>query len=249
MLGEDGLGPENPNEEEEQNVTEQSSGIVQFRMQPRGNNGLHEADREEEERQQLRLSRRRQDGEQRQSTPHLQGQSGEASFHAQGDVEYGGQIWEQEGLGRASQGPADDYHGDVRPRVHHRMQGGGDLPGQPGFGRNWPRAVGYPPDFHRGMPQGERTGRPLVKPERYDGGEDWITYLHHFEWCAELNGWSESEKARFLTVSVTGTARQVLAGVERDRLRDYGTVVQILRSRFDPIGRMELHRIQLKNRV
>ena len=78
---------------------------------------------------------------------------------------------------------------------------------------------------------------------------DWNTYIQHFEWCAELNGWSEREMARYLIVSVTGTARQVLAGVNRERLNDYRLVVQILRSRFDPIGRMELHRIQLKNRV
>ena len=51
------------------------------------------------------------------------------------------------------------------------------------------------------------------------------------------------------TVSVSGTARQVLAGVDKERLRHNDVVLQILRSSFDPVGRMELHCIQLKTRV
>ena len=159
----------------------------------------------------------------------------------------------------------DGYYGDVRPR-RYRGQGGGDQPGiprpretarvtdhvRPQFNRGYNYMAGDFEEDRFGEIEGRaanRSNRPLVKPERYDGTEDWSTYIQHFEWCADLNRWTELDKARFLTVSVTGTARQVLAGVSRDRLRDYGTVVQILRARFDPIGRLELHRIQLKNRV
>ncbi len=105
-------------------------------------------------------------------------------------------------------------------------------------------------DFQRRLGFGMgRPDRPVVKPERFDGSEDWATYIQHFEWVAEVNGWNEYDKAKFLTVSVTGTARQILAAVSRDRLLDYQTIVRTLRSRFDPVGRLELHRIQLKNRV
>ena len=249
MVGEDGLPVEEPAAEEEQNVTEQSSGVIQFRRRTIEGTGLHNEGREEIEREeQQRMPGRQQvDGEQRHSTPHLPSQ--EEWMQAQGDVGFRRNRWDHEAMGSSRRSPTDEYHGDVRPRTYRRMQGGGDRPVAQDPRGNWNRAVGYNPDFQRGLPREERSGRPLVKPERFDGTEDWNTYLQHFEWCAELNRWSEAEKAKFLTVSVTGTARQVLAGVERERLRDYNTVVQTLRARFDPMGRMELHRIQLKNQV
>ena len=171
---------------------------------------------------------------------------------------------EQGDLGRAA---VDDLLGDVRPRVG-RMQGGGDR--VPPVARDQLRrladcepeyrerrrgrheVVGGDAPWVRPAVDQNRTeirNRPIIKPERFDGSEDWSTYIQHFEWVSELNGWNDYDKAKFLTVSVTGTARQVLAGVSRNRLLDYDTIVHTLRARFDPVGRVELHRIQLKNRV
>ena len=124
-----------------------------------------------------------------------------------------------------------------RPR-NYNVQGGGDRPQahhevgwrpihRPDLGRAEHRAAGEGVRFNLASPEArndpgfDRSSRPLVKPERFDGSEDWNSYIQHFEWCAELNGWNEREKAKFLTVSVTGTARQVLAGVTREKLRDY----------------------------
>ena len=164
------------------------------------------------------------------------------------------------------EGPVDDgYHGDVGPRSYFG-QGDCDRPGatphpdaarlqinnSPAEGR-FIQATSHPTNashMHLKLTRNcDRSTRPLVKPEKFDGTEDWNTYIQHFDWCAEINGWTEQEKAQFLAVSVTGTARQVLAGVDKERLRHYGVVVQILRARFDPVGRMEFHRMQLKNRV
>lgn len=133
------------------------------------------------------------------------------------------------------------YHGDVRPRV---IQGGGDRV-EPGLERREavPRRVSFLPEFDR-----DRAVRPLVKPERFDGTEDWTMYLQHFEWCALLNRWTEEEKAGFLMVSVTGAARQALANVGRNQPLNYSTITRTLQARFDSSGRLELDRLRLKNR-
>ena len=141
------------------------------------------------------------------------------------------------------------YHGDVWPHSHQVLQGGGDRPPRRSTEQMFQPREQVPKNLLYDERVGGHTNRPLVKPERFDGTEDWNTYIKHFEWVAELNGWNEREKANFLTVSVTGTARQVLAGLPKERLLDYHDVVKVLQSRFDPTGRLELHRIQLKNRV
>ena len=63
-----------------------------------------------------------------------------------------------------------------------------------------------------------------------------------------LNGWTDREKARFLAISLTGPARHVLSGLEPTHLNDYNRLVTALQARFDPVGRHELHRVELRNR-
>lgn len=208
---------------------DESSGVIQFHLRNRDG---------DTERQNLQVQDGSHGQRQRQSTPQVQNWM---RAQPQGDV-----------LQDFPRMEADEYHGDVRPRVYRELevQGGGDRPEPVRFGRPPVRPqMDYMPDFNRGAPQDYRLTRPLIKPERYDGNEDWNTYLQHFEWVAELNGWREQEKARYLTVSVTGTARQVLAAASHNRMLDYATIVRTLQARFDPLGRLELHRIQLKNRV
>ena len=248
---------------EEQPMLEQSSGVIQFNLPPaievnhvegRSNAG---SDR----------NLPAETGGQRQSTPQVPRNGTEWVF-GQGDVSQAGlqrnpeddtqrevlqadhrwNIGEQRNFGGFQRNTEDVYHGDVRPRTYQMGQGGGDR--APVVLRREP--VRHPVEFRADFSRREneiRPNRPLVKPERFDGSEDWNSYIQHFEWCAELNGWNETEKARYLIVSVTGTARQVLAGVGRERLQDYRMVVRTLQARFDPVGRQELHRIQLKNRV
>ena len=122
------------------------------------------------------------------------------------------------------------------------LQGGGDRPRR----HDVSVAQGSQQDYRR--PQ-YATARPVVRPDKFDGTEDWPTYLQHFEWCAEMNGWSDLEKARYLAVSMTGNARQVLATAHKEVILDYQAVVCTLQSRFDYSAKIELDRIQLKNRV
>ena len=248
--------------EAEQASLEQSSGVIQFRTPEDARRVIEEESREmAQQRHSTPQNDCRGDGPLGQNDDG--GRRDEQRPHRPVQDYFGeGMSWGNDQTHQLR----DEYHGDVRPRMY-RIQGGGDRPQLPRSGENVRSNDNYRPQFRRAYnpmagdcendrmrevgfhPRNDRINRPLIKPERYDGSEDWSTYIQHFEWCADLNGWTDQEKAKFLTVSVTGTARQVLAGVSRDRLAEYRTVVQILKARFDPIGRMELHRIQLKNRV
>jgi hypothetical protein len=46
-----------------------------------------------------------------------------------------------------------------------------------------------------------------IKPEPYDGGEDWEEYIFHFEICAELGKWHETDKVLALAAALRGPAR------------------------------------------
>ena len=215
-----GRDPDGHMEEEEASL-EQSSGVLQFRQQ-----------REAE--QEYGRSVDRQHGG-HQSTPQ--------------DREYGGVNDDSPAMSRHVS--YADLDGVQQRR--NREQDGGDV-----FSLSPRReSAGSLANYQRGLHQqgsGEyrprrALERPLMKPDRYDGTEDWDSYIHHFEWCAELNGWPDADKASFLLVALTGTARQVLARETRQRFVDYNSIVQVLQARFDPAGRTELHRIQLKTRV
>ena len=91
------------------------------------------------------------------------------------------------------------------------------------------------------------TKRPIIKPDRYDGKGPWKPYLKHFEMCATINGWDEKDKCQYLAVLLTGSAQQTLGSLQAE-LKDYKQLVKSLECRFDPSGRKELHRAQLRNR-
>ena len=96
--------------------------------------------------------------------------------------------------------------------------------------------------------QNGRHAKPIANPDRYDGTSPWSAYQKHFELCAHINGWDEVAKAHFLAMSLKGRAQQVLSNLGTWQLDNYAAIKEVLRSRFDPEGREELYRIQLRNR-
>ena len=174
----------------------ESSGVVQFRLPVMRANEAEQQNRREA------ANTDSDSSEPRHSTPQR------TVGMEQSDVRPGRSTsWD--GSGRLA---ADEYHGDVRPRVYCG-QGGGDRPRAtpvPTPARPQQQYTVIEREFNRAagdrtaesprplgiLRPGDRTNRPLVKPERFDGSEDWNTYLPHFEWCADLNGWSEPDCLR-----------------------------------------------------
>lgn len=106
-------------------------------------------------------------------------------------------------------------------------------------------AFGHP-NGAEGHPQ---EGRIRYRPDRFDGLSSWRDYETHFEECAYLNQWSDDDKAMFLRVSMTGTARQVVTDLVRQRPPDqpptYNDLLQALRCRFHHACQQELYRAKL----
>ena len=75
------------------------------------------------------------------------------------------------------------------------------------------------------------TSTPM-KPQTYNGDEDWESYLSHFEVCAELGRWSLYDKVLYLAACLRGNAQvyyMTLTPVERS---SYHTLTVKLGQRF-----------------
>lgn len=55
----------------------------------------------------------------------------------------------------------------------------------------------------------EKSGTVKMKPQDYDGNDDWEEYLTQFEIFAEINQWNDVTKALYLAGSLKGAARTI----------------------------------------
>jgi hypothetical protein len=91
-------------------------------------------------------------------------------------------------------------------------------------------------------------GRPTIMPEKYNGKTAWREYKAYFEQCALVNNWGETEKGRFLAVSLTGVAQKVLTAASQGAEIQYGTLLGKLDRRFGPGGQADTYAAELRNR-
>ena len=97
--------------------------------------------------------------------------------------------------------------------------------------------------------EARQNKRPKVMPDQFDGKSSWPDYLAHFEICSEINGWNFQQRTQYLSVSLRGTACQVMNNLPLHRRRDYRELVTALGRRFNPENQSELYRVQLRNRL
>ena len=50
-------------------------------------------------------------------------------------------------------------------------------------------------------------GKSMIKPATYDGKGPWLDYKSHFDVCAKINNWTDTEKGLYLAVSLRGQAQ------------------------------------------
>ena len=74
-----------------------------------------------------------------------------------------------------------------------------------------------------------RKDRHWMKPDKFDGGSSFESFIAQFENCARYNDWDEKDQAAYLRWSMSGPAAQLLWGAEKD---SYKTLVEKLRSRY-----------------
>ena len=93
-----------------------------------------------------------------------------------------------------------------------------------------------------------RQHTPNIKPATYDGSTSWLDYKSHFEACAKLGNWDETEKGLYLSVSLRGSAQGVLGNLSDGNEMSYKELISALSDRFAPPDQVDLYRAQLKER-
>ena len=101
--------------------------------------------------------------------------------------------------------------------------------------------------------QGQQNQSPdklvKIKPQHYDGSDDWDEYLTQFNILAELNGWSYQYKSLYLASSLTGNARALLNELDDEKRRDFTSLVVALNNRFGSENKAEYFRSKLQIKV
>ena len=87
------------------------------------------------------------------------------------------------------------------------------------------------------------------RPAPFEGKIPWDAYRTQFELLAEINRWSNSEKAAYLAISLRGPAATVLTNLPPGKRQDYGALTVALDSRFGLAHQTELNRMRLKART
>jgi hypothetical protein len=88
-----------------------------------------------------------------------------------------------------------------------------------------------------------------TKPPVFDGTSTWSSYLKQFELVAEMNKWSQHQKALHLATSLKGEAQSILDDLDSDQLRNYSALVNKVNQRFGSEHQTEVFRAILRNRV
>ena len=105
-------------------------------------------------------------------------------------------------------------------------------------------------NFSREVNRNELTNGGLkIKPQIYDGTDDFEEYLAQFQIMAELNGWNYNVKSLALASSLSGRARTLLAELDENKCRDFNALVSALRNRYGSENRSELFKAELQGKV
>ena len=91
-------------------------------------------------------------------------------------------------------------------------------------------------------------GGVRAKPNSYDGKVSFPLYRTQFDMVAELNHWSDTEKARYLATSLQGQALTVLNTLSAAERVDYHKLTSVLTDRFNHNRSAELSLVKLDNR-
>ena len=82
---------------------------------------------------------------------------------------------------------------------------------------------------------------PKLRPEHFDGSEDFETYFEQFECIADLGGWSPKERALTLAACLKGQARRFYASLGPSEKSCYQPLAFQLRQRFGTGSRPGLY--------
>ncbi|KAL3862818.1 hypothetical protein ACJMK2_008764 [Sinanodonta woodiana] len=92
-------------------------------------------------------------------------------------------------------------------------------------------------------------GQIKIKPQQYNGHEDFEEYLSQSEIVVQINNWNYHEKSLYLAGSLSGSARGILTELGPRERQDFDSLVRILSIRFGSAERSEMYKANLQTRV
>ena len=87
-------------------------------------------------------------------------------------------------------------------------------------------------------------------PSKFNGESiEWSDYFRHFQTVATWNGWSETEKAMQLAMSMEGEAQRVLGDIPKEYMANFDILVNEMTRRFNPAERETAYRMEFRRRM
>lgn len=93
------------------------------------------------------------------------------------------------------------------------------------------------------------VNRPVFMPETFTGsGRDWSDWSQQFEMAAEVNNWNGEIKLKFMSLLLSGRARDVFCGLTMEDRSSYEKLKEALSKCFDPCESEDWNRASLSSR-
>ena len=90
------------------------------------------------------------------------------------------------------------------------------------------------------------AAKPAVLPEVYNGDGNWDEWITHFKDVAEVNGWDDVAKLRWLKVRFIGRAQRAFQRLPDVKKADFQTAIKSMEDRFEPATKKELYAVEFQ---
>lgn len=100
-----------------------------------------------------------------------------------------------------------------------------------------------------GGSHGNPMGRPVFMPETFTGqGRDWSDWSQQFALAADVNNWNDDLKLKFMSLLLSGRARDVYCGLTEEERSSYTNLRTALNKCFDPCESEDWNRASFSSR-
>lgn len=91
--------------------------------------------------------------------------------------------------------------------------------------------------------------RPVFMPETFTGvGREWSDWSEQFDLAAEVNNWDESLKIKFMSLLLSGRARDIYSGLSTEAKNDYELLKSAMARCFEPCDSVDWSRATFTSR-
>uniref|UniRef100_A0A8C2G0P5 Peptidase A2 domain-containing protein n=1 Tax=Cyprinus carpio TaxID=7962 RepID=A0A8C2G0P5_CYPCA len=81
------------------------------------------------------------------------------------------------------------------------------------------------------------TARPVFMPETFTGvGREWSDWSEQFDLAADVNNWDEPLKLKFMSLLLSGRARDIYSGLSAEAKGNYVLLKAAMARCFEPFG-------------